>query len=198
MMNKDLQKHRREFARSIRNHQYEVSDQGIVFPKAKALVQGAFIHDVNGLDEQVTPNLVVTQGLTYLLEVGLNNGSKLAAWYLSLYTANYTPLAALTQASYPATASESTSNTEGYSNTTRRAWSLAAPASGSATNNASKAAFTIATATSVVVYGAGLHSDSTKGGTTGTLYSAAKFAAARTLYDTDVFNLGYTTTLTGT
>ena len=35
-----------------------------------------------------------------------------------------------------------------------------------------------------------------QGGTTGVLMSAAKFSAVRTLYNTDVFNLGYTLSLT--
>lgn len=63
-------------------------------------------------------------------------------------------------------------------------------------NLANKAAFTIATASSLTVNGAALLSESAKGAVTGKLVSATKFAAARTLYNTDVFNLAYRVQLT--
>ena len=69
-------------------------------------------------------------------------------------------------------------------------------ATNSITNTASKAAFTIATASSLAVNGAGLHSASAKGATTGVLASATKFSATRTLFNADVFTLAYTITLT--
>lgn len=190
-------KHAREFLRHIRNHKWErAGDGGLLIAPAHAVITNYYEHDLNGKDLQRDYNLLTVEGLTYLLTVGFYNGTKAASWYLSLYGGNYTPTSGLTQASYPATASEITSNTEGYSETTRPAWTLAAPASGSATNVASKAAFTIATASSVTIYGAALHSESTKGGVTGTCASAKKFATARTAYNTDVFNLGYVTSIT--
>lgn len=190
-------KHAREFLRHIRNHKWErAGDGGLLITPAHALITNYYEHDLNGLDEQRDYNLLTVEGLTYLLTAGFYNGTKLASWYLSIYGGNYTPTSGLTQASYPATASELTSGSEGYSNATRPAWSLAAPASGSATNVASKAAFTIATASSVTIYGAALHSESTKGGVTGNCASAKKFGTARVAYDTDVFNLGYVTAIT--
>ena len=106
-MDRDLQKHAGEFAQALSRNQFERTgdERGIYFPKAKAYISGAYFHDVNGADEQVDPNLLPDEGLIYLLTCGLYNGTKLATWYLSLYAANYTPLAALTAASYPATAS---------------------------------------------------------------------------------------------
>lgn len=132
----------------------------------------------------------------YLLTVGLYNGTKLPTWNLALYAANYTPLANLTAASFPATASEITSNTEGYTEATRRVWTPSAPSANMIDNLANKAAFTIATASSLTVNGAALLSESAKGAVTGKLVSATKFAAARTLYNTDVFNLAYRVQLT--
>ena len=58
-------------------------------------------------------------------------------------------------------------------------------------NDASPAMFTIVTASSLAVNGAGLVSVSTKGSTAGTLISAGKFTATRTLSNTDQFNLKY-------
>jgi hypothetical protein len=197
MLDRDLQKHAREFGGYLRNNQFEVAENGsVLFPRAAAIAQGGYFHDVNGADERFDPNLLPDEGLIYLLSVGLNNGTKLATWYLSLYAANYTPLAALTAASYPATASEITSGTEGYTEATRPVWTPTAPTTPLIDNLASKAAFTIATASSLAVYGAALTSESAKGAVTGKLISATKFAAVRTLYNTDVFNLAYRVQLT--
>ncbi len=198
MLDRDLQKHAGEFGRYLRNNQFEITGDGIAFPKAMAIAQGGYLHDVNGLDEQFDPNLLPDEGLVYLLSVGLNNGAKLAAWYLSIYSGNYTPLAALTAASYPATAAEITSSSEGYTEATRPVWTPTAPTTPLIDNLANKAAFTIATASSLTVNGAALLSEATKGAVTGKLISATKFATARTLYNTDVFNLAYRVTLTST
>lgn len=198
MLDRDLQKHAGEFGRYLRNKQYEVGEGGVLFPKASAFAQGGYLHDVNGLDEQFDPNLLPNEGLVYLLSVGLNNGAKLATWYLSIYAGNYTPLAGLTAASYPATAAEITSNTEGYTEPTRPVWTPTAPTTPLIDNLANKAAFTIATASSLTVNGAALLSEATKGAVTGKLISATKFNTARTLYNTDVFNLAYRVTLTST
>lgn len=199
MFDRDLQKHAGEFGRYLRNNQYEVDGTGAVhFVRAAAVAQGGYLHDVNGLDERFDKNLLPDEGLIYLLSVGLNNGTKLPTWYLSLYAANYTPLAGLTAASYSATASEITSITEGYTESTRPVWTPTAPTTPLIDNLANKAAFTIATASSLTVHGAALLSEATKGAVTGKLVSATKFSAARTLYNTDVFNLAYRVQLTST
>jgi hypothetical protein len=192
----DLQKHSREFATALRNHQYEVSDEGILFPKQRAFISGVYTHTVNGQDERIDSNIVVTEGMNHMLDVVLHGTTAVATWYFGLFSANVTPVNTWTAANFTANATEITSNTEGYSETTRQAFVEAAASAGSTNNTASKAAFTIITATSVTVWGAGLLSSSVKGGTSGTLLSSAKFSAARTLYNTDVFNVGYTLTLT--
>lgn len=196
MSTTDLQKHAGEFRRHLRNNDYEQTEAGLYFPKARAFAAGMYVHDVNGQDERMDPNIITDQGLMYFLSVGLNNGAKIATWYLALYAANYTPVAGLTAASFPATASEITSGTEGYTEGTRPTWTPSAPSGNIIDNVAAKAAFTIATASSLTVNGAALLSDATKGAVTGTLVSATKFAAARTLYNTDVFNLAYRVQLT--
>lgn len=197
MFDSDLMKHASEFRRYIANKQYEVDETGgIVFARAAARAAGVYVHDVNGLDPQISENNLPDEGLIYLLNVGLNNATKLTPWYLALYAANYTPLAALTAASFPATASEITSGTEGYSETTRPVWTPTTPTTPLIDNLLNKAAFTIVTASSLTVYGAALLSEAAKGAVTGKIMSATKFSAARTLYNTDVFNLAYRVTLT--
>lgn len=196
-IDRDLQKHSREFATALRNHQYEMTDEGgVLFPKQSAIVSGVYTHNINGSDERVDSNIVVTEGMNHILNVVLHGTTAVATWYFGLFSANVTPVSTWTAANFTANATEITSNTEGYSETTRQAFVEGAASAGSINNTASKAAFTIATATSITVWGAGLLSSNVKGGTTGTLLSSAKFTAARTLYDTDVFNLGYTLSLT--
>ena len=199
-MENSLKKHAGEFAAALASHKYERTGdgRGLYFPKAKAFISGTYIHDVNGQDERADPNLLPDEGLMYLLTVGLYNGTKLPTWNLALYAANYTPLANLTAASFPATASEITSITEGYTEATRPIWTPSAPSVNMIDNLANKAAYTIATASSLVVNGAALLSESAKGAVTGKLVSATKFGAARTLYNTDVFNLAYRVQLTST
>lgn len=195
-IDRELQKHSREFANALRNHQYEKTEGGeLFFPKQHAFISGVYTHNVNGQDERIDSNLVVTEGMNHMLDVVLHGTTAVGTWYFGLYSGNYTPVATLTAATFTSATTEITSTTEGYSESTRQAFVEAAAASGSTNNTASKAAFTIATASSVSVWGAGLLSSSTRGGTSGTLLSAAKFSAVRTLYDTDVFNLGYTITL---
>jgi hypothetical protein len=199
MFANDLHKHSAEFRRYLRNKQYEIDDRGdVVFYRAAAKAQGMYIHDINGADVQYSENLLPDEGLVYLLSVGLCNGTKLGSWYLALYAANYTPLAGLTGASFPATASEITSGTEGYTETTRPVWTPTTPTTPLVNNTASRASFTIATASSLAINGAALLSNSTKGDVTGKIISATKFDATRTAYNTDVFNLAYQVSLTST
>ena len=193
-IDRDLLKHSREFATALRNHQYEVSDAGIHFPKQGAIVSGVYTHNVNGSDERVDSNIVVTEGLNHMLDVTLHATTPVTTWYFGLFSANVTPVNTWSAANFAANATEINSATEGYGLNNRPAFVEAAAAAGSINNTASKAAFTIATATSITVWGAGLISTISGGG--GVLMSAAKFSAARTLYNTDVFNLGYTLSLT--
>ena len=197
MLDIDLKKHAAEFLRYIRNFQYEVAEDGaVMFPRAAVTARGGYFHDVNGADARYDPNLLPDEGLIYLLNAGLRGGTRPASWYLSLFSANYTPAANLTAASYPATASEIVSASEGYTEATRPEWTPTDPTSPVLDNLASKAAFTIATTSNLVVHGAALLSEATKGAVTGTLISATKFSSPRTLYDTDVFNLAYRVQLT--
>ena len=48
MIDRDLQKHAREFKGYIDNHQYDVTDEGILFPKAGAMASGEYFFDTDG------------------------------------------------------------------------------------------------------------------------------------------------------
>lgn len=191
MIDRDLKKHTREFQTALAANKYEVTEGGIFFPAAHALAYGEYTHSVNGQDEQVDKNLITAQGLEYLLSVGLKGGTAVTAWYLALFSNNYTPVSGITASAFVTSAGEITSATEGYSESTRPEWVAGSISSIMVDNLSSKASFTIVTATELIIRGAGMLSSNVKGSTTGTLMSASKFSNARTQYNGDVFELGY-------
>ena len=184
----------------MRNFKYEKVEAkaGIYFPAAKVFATGTYFSDVNGRDAQEHKNLLVDEGLIAMLTDFLANGTSYASFYLALYSGNYTPTAALTGASFAATAGEVVSGSEGYSNTTRPLWTPSGATNDAIDNVANKAAFNIVTASSLTLQGAALMSSSTKGAVSGICVSATKFTAARVVYNTDVFNLAYRVQLSST
>lgn len=196
MLDHDLQRHAKEFHDALVNNRYEQTDEGVFFPAAKVMARGLYIHDVNGEDVREDGNLVTDEGLTHLLAVALGASNKIAQWYLALYSGAISPAAGWNAANFAATANEIVSGTEGYSEGTRRLFQPGAAAANTIDNTASKAAFTIVTASSLTVHGAALVSDSGKGSTSGVLMSATRFSTPRVLQNTDIYNVGYRVVLT--
>lgn len=197
-IHRDLARHAREFMGYLKRRKYEQTDEGVYFPAAKVMAHGEYVHDVNGEDEQTVSNLLVDQGLVHMLGVEFGATSKISAWYIALFANNVSPANNWTAANFAATAGEITSGTEGYSETTRQAFTAGAAASNEINNMASKAAFTIVTASSLNVYGAALLSSNVKGDTSGVLASATRFGSVRVLANGDIFNCGYRVQLSST
>lgn len=132
-------------------------------------------------------NLVVNVGLQYMAGTGLDGATtRITAWYVGLKSSG-TPAASDTMSSH-ATWTEITT----YSNATRPAATFAAATTANpsvVTNTASKATFNINGTTTVV--GAFLTSDSTKSGTTGTLFSAGDFSSSRSVVNGDTLQVTY-------
>lgn len=192
MMDRDLQKHAREFKGYLDKHQYEVGPEGILFPQAHAVASGEYFFDSNdGERPGVEHNRLPAQGLNYLLEAGLRGGAASTQFYLAIFSGAYTPVDGVTAANFATQATEITSAAEGYTENLRRPWMPAAAAGGVMDNVANRAAFTIATASELTIRGAALLSDPVKGGTNGVLISVARFATDRKEADGNVFNLGY-------
>ena len=156
-------------------------------------------HDAQGnlKWEAESKNLVVNVGLQDMNAKYFTGSAYTAAWFIGLYGAGATntPAASDTMSSHAGW----TENT-GYSNATRPICTFGTPTTANpsvATNSASPASFTI-NATSTVG-GAFLVSNSTKGGTTGTLFSAADFGAPgdRSVANADVLTVTYTLSLAG-
>lgn len=144
-----------------------------------------------------TPNLVVNVGLQYMAGVGLTSTTQITTWYIGLYgaAASNNPAAGDTAASHAGW----TENTN-YSEANRPTATFAAATNANpsvVTNTASKAVFTMNATTTVG--GAFLISNNTKGGTTGTLFSAADFQSPgdRSVVSGDVLNVTYQFSLAG-
>ncbi len=136
---------------------------------------------------EVIENLIVDEGLNHLLSATLAGGTQITTWYVGL--CNATPS--------PAPGDIMTSHTgwtenQNYSEAARQTWTPGSVAGKSVSNSASKASFSI-NADSQSLGGAFLVSNSTKGGTTGTLYSCGAFSGGN-----KPANNGYTVQVTAT
>lgn len=117
-------------------------------------------------------NGITTAGINNLFNVYFGATSKAAAWYMGLIASSgYSALAAADTMSSHAGWTEETSN---YSQATRPQWTPAS-ASGGSVSNSSSVDFTITG--SVTVKGIFLADNSTKSGTTGTLWATALFTS---------------------
>jgi hypothetical protein len=142
-------------------------------------------------------NLVVNEGLAYMAGSALTSVTQITTWYIGLYGAgaSNTPAAGDTMASHAGW-----TEVVPYSNATRVAATFVTATTANpsvVTNSASPATFNI-NATSTVG-GAFLTSGSAKNGTTGTLFSAADFAAPgdRSVVSGDIISVTYTFSLAG-
>ena len=146
--------------------------------------------------EAESQNLVVNVGLQYMAGTALTSTTQITTWYIGLYGAG---------ASNTPAATDTMSSHIGWTEVTpyagaRPTASFAAATNANpsvVTNSASPASFSInATQT---VGGAFLVSNSTAGGSTGTLFSAADFQSPgdRSVVSGDTLNVTYTFSLAG-
>ncbi len=187
---------RKELAAALANENYDVNEYGIYFPHQGVQASGEYFDRINGGEWERTKNLIVTEGLAHALNVAFGTIAKPAGYFLALFSGSATPASNWTAASFAATAGEITSMTEGYTNATRPVWTPANTSTGSIDNMASVASLTIATASTINVTGAAMLTNSSRGGTTGVLISATKYAAARTFQNGDTYDVGYRLSLT--
>lgn len=190
----DLMTHRAEFARALRNGKFDITPSGILFAQQGVLLAGNMdVEHRRGGDligRDLSANIIPTEGLNHVLDVILHGVAAVSPWYVALFEGNVTPGASLTAATFTATTTECTA----YAETTRVAYVEGAAAAGVTDNIASRATFTInATKT---IYGGALISASAKSATTGTLFAAVRFSAARAVVAADELAVKYTVTLT--
>ena len=193
-MRTNLQK---ELAADIGRETFDITEEGIYFPRQSVMASGEYFDRINGGAWSVEKNLMPVEGLAYMLSVTMGQTPKPAGYFLALFSGAAAPAANWTAASFAAAASEITSMTEGYTSPTRPAWTPpASTATASIDNMAAVAHLTMATAGTLNVTGAALLTNSTRGGTTGALISASKYAATRVFQNGDTYDVGYRVSLT--
>lgn len=169
-----------------------VPSRQLLVPPAGQIIGGRFlgklIRDKRVVDEFECKNIVVNQGLNYLLGAALGSQSVVNNWFIALFSNNYTLLASDTAATIAANAGEVTQYTAG----TRQSWQSVPPASQSITNAANQASFTFNA--TLNVYGAFLISSSAINGTSGILFSGAQFGSPKAVVASDILQLTYTFT----
>ena len=145
-------------------------------------------------------NLVVNAGLAYMAGTALTSVTQITSFFLGLYGAgaSNTPAAADTMASHAGW-----TEVTAYSNANRIAATFVTATTANpsvVTNSASPAVFNInGTATVGGAFLVGGTGSSTKGGTTGTLFSAADFGSPgdRSVVNSDTLSVTYTFSLAG-
>lgn len=120
-------------------------------------------------------NLIPTEGLNHMMSVTFKSAGQVATWYLALFEGNYTPVAGLTAATFPAAATECTA----YVLTTRPEFVEGSVTNGAVDNSASVAVFEFTAPK--VIYGGAMLSSSVKGATSGVIMSAARFTSPKTV-----------------
>lgn len=175
---------------------YISNDDGSITTGQGITAKGEYYDRINGGEWTRTENLIPTEGLAHILNVALGTTPKPASYHLALFSAAAQPAANWTAASFASTASEIVSMTEGYSSATRPTWTPTNTSTNSIDNMAAVAKVTMKTASSLTVQGAAMLTTSAKGGTTGALISASKYASPRVFQDGDTYEIGYRISLT--
>lgn len=171
-----------EAARAIRNHDYEQTDSGIYFPKAKVTLGGSLRHTLIKADGErdvaVDPNLLTTEGLNYILSAALGGGSQQPSFYLAPFSGNVSPQATWTAANFKSNATEFVA----YTASNRLAWTPGAVNNKSIGNsgNLAGATATFSPGGPYTLYGVGLLTAPAKEATTGVLIAAVRFGTPRT------------------
>lgn len=181
---------------AVSTKDYTNNDDGSITTGQGITAKGEYYDRINGGEWTRTENLIPTEGLAHILNVALGTTPKPASYHLALFSAAAQPAANWTAASFASTASEIVSMTEGYSAATRPTWTPANTVTNSIDNMAAVAKVTMKTASSLTVQGAAMLTTSAKGGTTGALISASKYAAPRVFQDGDTYEIGYRISLT--
>lgn len=137
-------------------------------------------------------NLITDEGMNYLLDTGLaNNDTAEAAWFISLIKGDGTFTAvATTDTAAGIDTTNGWEEDQGYTESPRPTWGVGAAAARSVTN-ATAEDFSI-TGANRDIQGIFVISNSTKGGTTGTLWAATEFSSVAGVQSGDTLKITYT------
>jgi hypothetical protein len=156
-------------------------------PQGRFIVE--HIRDGKVINAVEFPNTVVNSGKNSILDVQFHSATQITAWYIGLMdNASYSSNPVTDTMSSHAGWTEFT----GYSESVRQTWGAGSPASQQITN-ASPAVFSITS--SGTLRGIFVASNSTKSGTTGTLWSSALFSSTLSVANGDSVKITYTISL---
>lgn len=138
------------------------------------------------IKEYEFPNAIVDAGMNALLNAMFDSGTQFTTWYIGLI--DNASFSALNNADTMASHAGWIECT-GYSESVRQTWTAGSAASRSITNSSTVNFSINATKT---VYGIFIATDSTKSGTTGTLWSTAAFGSTVSVQSGDSLRVTYT------
>jgi hypothetical protein len=176
---------------AIKAGEYEQTEEGIYLPTEKAMIGGYFEVSKRGEDVEVSRNLVVNEGLNYVLRAAVGETAGISSWYIALFSGDVAVAAGWTALTFDTSATEWTN----YDEATRGTWTNSAVASQGTDSFSNKASFT-SSGDAQVVRGAALISASAKGATSGVLFAASRLSSDKTLATGEILDVGYGLTLT--
>ena len=174
-----------KLARAIDDGRFEETELGLLVPSQRVMVSGRFFYGKRGEELEYSDNLVVTEGLNYLVGVALKGVTAITTWYIAPFSGAVTVQAAWTAANFTANSTEVTA----YASATRPAWTGGSVAAGAVDSFAAKAE--IAASSTITIRGAGMISASAKSATTGTLLGASRFGSDKVLDTAEILDIGY-------
>lgn len=181
-----------DIARAVRNRKYEKTPEGVYFSSPNMELKGYFDIQVNGGPVERFPNLVTEQWRTRALQILFLGTTPVLEYFLAPYSNNTSPLASWDAAGFASGAGEFTN----YDQPTRVQWDVSTVEDFAISNSNNKAIFTVAGGGEDTIWGVGLLTSATKGGTSGFLVAANKSNSSRSgLQEGDEIAIGYTIAL---
>lgn len=177
--------------RAILDGRFEETEVGLFVPSERTLIQGVVKYSKRGEPEETTHNLIVNEGLDYIVGVSTGAVAQISNWFVAVFSGDVTVQATWTAANFATNSTEFTQ----YDEAARPAWVPGAVSSGARDSFASKATFT-SSVDAAVIRGAALISSSAKSGTGGTLMGATRFPSDKNLDTGEILDVGYGLQLT--
>jgi len=179
-----------KLARAVADGRFEETEAGLFVPSERSVVAGLFCYGKRGEALEYSDNLVVTEGLNYIVGVALKAVTRIDSWFIAPFSGAVAVQPSWTAANFTSSATEIT----GYASSTRPAWVGGSVAAGAVNSFAAKAE--IKATSTITIRGAGMLSTPTKSGTTGTLLGASRFTSDKVLDPDEILDIGYGLTIT--
>lgn len=177
--------------KAIADGRVEQTEQGLYVPSERTLIQGYVSYGKRGEEAEHTHNMIVGEGLNYLVGVATGAVAAETNWYVAVFSGDVTVQPTWTAANFATAATEFTS----YDEPDRPEWIPSAVSSGARDSFAAKSSFT-SSQDGAVIRGAALISSASKSSTTGKLMGATRFPSAKTLDTGEILDVGYGLQLT--